>query len=203
MPFDPTPIAAGLTVTSIVEAIKAAGAFFEAKQGAKLKDDEATGLVLRLWGSVHHESRRNIERLRRIVATQPSVFVGGSPVWNVDPTPFDFAISSATFPDLCRLAPNPKLLDEISSVLAALRAVAFWQRTASTNFDFFANISSAECMRRLAEEILEQRRVVERFNRVNQLGVDLGEEQFGKLWNADAAFPQMIDPLAPIDESLL
>jgi len=200
MSLDPVSVSVlgSLTVNGIIEAIKLAAQAYSAHADSEIREEQAVGFALRLWGSVHHESRRNIERIRHIVEQNPK-----GTIKSFTAAPFDFSVSNAVLPDLCRFAPNPKLLDEITGVISAIRRVSYYhERTAALYNGTIDHVVMLPFLNGFAHDAIEKG-IVQRFNRMNALGRDTGNVKFADRWTPDACFPPDIDPSARIDHSLI
>jgi hypothetical protein len=163
-------------------------------EAARARDADLTDayeVALRLMGSLLYETRSNVERVRWI---QEYSLEGG-----VSFAPFDFTVSDALMPELCKMVPTPEVLENCRLVLAALRRVDFFQRAASNDPAQYAPAIG------FAQDALEKG-IVDRFNGLLDLCNRLAPSVFQRPdWDTSDSglFPARIDPSAKVDHSLI
>ena len=86
---------------------------------AKLRGQDDGGkascdLTMNLVGATLHEIKHNIDHVYEVM--------------NGNRVPFDFTVSTALMPELCRVAPSPFFLEQLRSLLAELKGLDFFVR---------------------------------------------------------------------------
>lgn len=160
-----------------------------ASQHRDLQD--AYEIALRLMGSLLFEAKANIERVRVIVEKKNDGVTFGV---------FDFTVSDALMPDLCRVVPSPPVLESVRSILAAIRRVDFFQRLGGAG-----DLSKYGLAIAFADDAINKG-IIERFNALVKFGNRLAGAVFEVSEFAAGGgllFPEKIIPTAKIDHSLL
>jgi hypothetical protein len=194
--MDPAAIdlLAKVSVELFLRSIRAAWNYHNAADDAvkatKDRVQETYELALRLMGSLLFETRANVERVRFIAdhAGKNTVTYGV----------FDFSVSSALLPDLCRVAPAPVVLEKCRSLLAVIRRVDFYQREA-------AGVDTVKAIRAIAfANDAMGKDVVGRFNELVDFGNRVAAEALGDSSAiSKQLFPERIDPASKVDHSML
>lgn len=161
---------------------------------------DAQELALRLWGSLMFETRANLDRIALIFA--PLGERGDNRF-----APMNFDVSDALMTDFCKVAPTPWLLEECRLLIAGVKRVDFYARTAaalprippSTDVagrivGAFADSSRYTPIISNARECVSSK-LFDRFNALLELAHAVGRSVFGDGWAEGAnMLPDRIEP---------
>jgi hypothetical protein len=181
-----------VSADAFLGAVKAAWRYRKGGSDSAERDvAEAYELGLRLLGSLLFETRANVERVRLMVqhSATNSVTFGM----------FDFSITDALLPDLCRVVTTPQVLESCRVVLAMIRRVDVYQRGGPRD------VSQYGMAIQFAKDALAKD-LVARFNELVDYGMRVAAEVFQTNALPDGwsgLFPARIDPRAQIDHSIL
>jgi hypothetical protein len=188
-----------LTIDGLKYAVKQSLESRKAARADRAELQEGYELALRLLGVLLYECHENVEYVRLM----------GSPKGNLNYAPLHFMVSDAVVSELCRVAPNPALLEACRAVLAALKRVDFFQRegarasiekrkqpdgSVESDQDRIYGIAWG-----FADDALNRGRLLERFNFLVKYGNETAATIFeASEWKdgGTGLFPDRIDPEA-------